>query len=283
MKNLVVFLFLTSIACNKITSGSDLETQDISRIQKLGILGKDEIIIQFYSQLYNEAAGNFFTQKRIASYWIDQDDSAKTKINSAFLKDVISMDTVVYAGATYAPFIRVTTKDSAEFNVYFDGGKNEIRKTFIQAIGVWRKQQKEFAQVVLNEKSAQKKPIETVKEIFDDYVKYDESTDSKDDKTAMEAALQTLAKTKNSVRDLKILLDVWMYYDPTDFPIRDLIVRSFNETGPRPKKPSTNGSLTKRKGKTRIRLLSPTCSNWQRIFHESAPEKAFAIQIYVCF
>ena len=65
-------------------------------------------------------------------------------------------------------------------------------------------------------------PTRTVERIFNDYIKYSESTDSKDNKNAMTTALTLLqASAKNS--DFYLLVNVWMYYDPTDFPTRTLI------------------------------------------------------------
>ncbi len=63
-------------------------------------------------------------------------------------------------------------------------------------------------------------PFGVVKKIFNDYVKYEEGIDSEENKEAMKKALQSL-KNKVEEKDLQTLIDVWMYYDPTDFPTRD--------------------------------------------------------------
>lgn len=64
--------------------------------------------------------------------------------------------------------------------------------------------------------------IQIVKRVFRNYIRFDESTDSPENKAVMEKALRELQITYRS-NDLSLLLDVWMYYDPTDFPTRDLI------------------------------------------------------------
>ena len=67
-------------------------------------------------------------------------------------------------------------------------------------------------------------PIEKIKRIFSDYVEFNESTDSSKDKGEMEKSLNRLRKLKNP-NDIKLVLNVWMYYDPTDFPTRQLTYR----------------------------------------------------------
>ena len=83
-------------------------------------------------------------------------------------------------------------------------------------------------------------PIQTVERIFNSYVKYAEGTDSKDNEAAMARALTSLQQ-ESSVRDLPALINVWMYYDPTDFPVRELIEPIFNKN-----KPATLAAIDKR-------------------------------------
>ncbi len=64
--------------------------------------------------------------------------------------------------------------------------------------------------------------IEHIKSVFDEYVQSDESTDSPENKALMESSLKALCHVKNP-HDLELLLNVWMYYDPTDFPTRQLV------------------------------------------------------------
>lgn len=135
----ISFLF---IACNKITSGNDLTESDIQKIKQLGILNDNEGIIKFYSEYKKNVAGNFFTNKRIASYWKDENNKTKDKINSAFYQDIIRIDTITNAGASFSPYINVMRKDSTQFKVCFDGEKAEIRKTFEEVISIWKSNKK---------------------------------------------------------------------------------------------------------------------------------------------
>lgn len=130
-------LFIVFTACHAIKTGEELNETDTRRIQQLGLLDSDENILKFYSEFKTSVAGNFFTNKRMANYWIDEDNKDKNQISTAFYTDIISMDTVYNAGLTYAPFLRVTRADSSSFKVYFDGNKEELRKTFLEAIETW--------------------------------------------------------------------------------------------------------------------------------------------------
>lgn len=131
-------MLILIIACNKITSGDNLTKSDIQKIQELGILNKSEKIIKFYSEYKNNVAGNFFTDKRVASYWQDENDKTKNELNSAFYQDITKIDTVAYAGATYSPYINVTRKDNTTFKVHFDGERKEVQKTFKEVISIWK-------------------------------------------------------------------------------------------------------------------------------------------------
>jgi hypothetical protein len=71
-------------------------------------------------------------------------------------------------------------------------------------------------------------PIQTVERIFNQYVAFSEGTDSKENKDAMTDALMALQKSSDQ-RDLPLLIDVWMYYDPTDFPVRNFVEPVFNK------------------------------------------------------
>lgn len=65
-------------------------------------------------------------------------------------------------------------------------------------------------------------PILSIKRVFDEYIKFQESTDSQEDKELMAKSLKSIVKLSDS-GELDILVNVWMYYDPTDFPCRTLV------------------------------------------------------------
>lgn len=85
------FLFISILlfaSCNKIETGDTLGKTDVERIRSLNLLDKDEKIYKFYSEYKNKVAGNFFTDKRMASYWIDKHDKSKDKRVFAYYPDI---------------------------------------------------------------------------------------------------------------------------------------------------------------------------------------------------
>jgi hypothetical protein len=133
------FLLLLLTACNHIKTGDKLNSDDITRIQKLNLLGKNEKIYKFYSEFKRKVAGNFFTNKQLAKYWIDEKDKSKNEISFAFYKDIKSIDTVYNAGATYCPYMLITKKDNSQFKVCVDGKREEIKLFFEEALDEWNK------------------------------------------------------------------------------------------------------------------------------------------------
>jgi hypothetical protein len=137
----VVLLLMTSCS-NDVESGRTLSAEDKAFIRKLGILDKDEKIILFDSQggLFkpNETSGNFFTEKRIASYWIDERRGERTEINSAFYSDI---DTIwrysKYRAVTLASYLEVHRKNGTKFKVYVDADSAGTWKFFNRALEEW--------------------------------------------------------------------------------------------------------------------------------------------------
>jgi hypothetical protein len=131
------FVLLVLVSCNHIETGDTLKKADIELIRKLNLLDKDEKIYKFYSEFKNEVAGNFFTDRRIAKYWIDERDKTNEMTSFAFYPDIRSIDTVFYAGATYCPYMLVTKTDGSNFKVCVDGKRKEIKAFFEEALTKW--------------------------------------------------------------------------------------------------------------------------------------------------
>ena len=69
-------------------------------------------------------------------------------------------------------------------------------------------------------------PFQTIHRIFSDYLNNKKNTDSKENKDSMENSLKTLQHS--SVKDeLYLLINVWMYYTPSDFPTKELVTPIF--------------------------------------------------------
>ena len=71
-------------------------------------------------------------------------------------------------------------------------------------------------------------PVVVVRQIFENYIKYQESPDSQENKTRMASALKSL-QTTSDTSDFQLLINVWMYYQATDFPTKDLIYPIFEK------------------------------------------------------
>jgi len=84
------------------------------------------------------------------------------------------------------------------------------------------------------------RPIQTVERIFNNYIKSSGDIDSLDNERAMARALSSL-RQESSEKDLPLLINVWMYYDPTNFSVRELIEPIFNKD-----KPSSLAAINRR-------------------------------------
>jgi hypothetical protein len=138
-----IFIFsiiiLTTACRNRIETGQTLSNADISFIQSLKLLDTSEKIIQFYSEYKKKNAGNFFTNKRMATYWIDPHNKSKDNVSFAFYPDIKSVDTIYYAGLTYCPYLLVTKNDNTQFKVLVEGSRQELKTFFETAIVEWRR------------------------------------------------------------------------------------------------------------------------------------------------
>lgn len=99
--------------------------------------------ISFILEYKKNVAGNFFSDKRLANYWLDDRDKSKDKTVFAYYADIKEIDTIFYAGATYSQYMLVTKTDDSQFKVYVDGKRNEIKAFFEEALSIWT--QKKFA------------------------------------------------------------------------------------------------------------------------------------------
>ncbi len=135
----VTLILLLLISCNKIENSKTLDKKDIEYIKSLGLLKEDETIYGFYSQFKISVAGNFFTNQRIASYWIDKRNSKRNIVKFAYYNEIIKIDTVYNVGVTYSPYLLVTKANDSTFNVCVDGEKEEIKAFYEGVIREWKK------------------------------------------------------------------------------------------------------------------------------------------------
>lgn len=136
---LFTLVLLLSSCDNPIETANTLTRQDFDHLHSLKLLDTNEQLHKFYSEYKKSVAGNFYTDKRLASYWLDEHDSSKNKVEYAFYKDIMKIDTVYYAGATYCPYMLITKTNGSSFKVCVDGTKKEITDFFNDAIIKWKR------------------------------------------------------------------------------------------------------------------------------------------------
>jgi hypothetical protein len=142
MKHFLPILLLITVAvtsCQEIETGDSLAKKTIDNIKWLGLLDDKEIIIRFYSNYRKDVAGNFFTDKRIAHYWLLGGKDAGKDRDFAFYPDIIAIDTTYDVPDTFVPYMTITKKDSSRFKVYVDGTRKEVKTFFEEAIQLWKK------------------------------------------------------------------------------------------------------------------------------------------------
>ena len=119
-----------------------LNKKEIQYIKKLGLLNDQEHIIYFNSQgsLFSiKSSGNFISNKRLATYWIDNHDKNKNTIDFAFYEDIDTIKCVEnYRSLTYASYLLVKKKNQQEIKIYVDADSNLTWKFFNKAISNWQ-------------------------------------------------------------------------------------------------------------------------------------------------
>ncbi|NOQ70940.1 MAG: hypothetical protein GQ574_03000 [Crocinitomix sp.] len=135
---LAVFFSVTSCG-SKMREGNEITATELHYIQELGLLDEGETIILFDSQSSFEVSGNFFTNKRMASYW--QND--KPHEDHATFAYYQSIDTIILIDRvkdlSYASYLEVHVNDSSLFNVNVDADSVATYDFYNQALAQWKK------------------------------------------------------------------------------------------------------------------------------------------------
>lgn len=84
---------------------------------------------------------------------------------------------------------------------------------------------------ITNQDKTSKQHFENIRTVFENFIKHQESTDSPDNKDLMSKSLKSLTIVANK-DELELLINVWMYYDPTDFPDIPEIYRILKNSRP---------------------------------------------------
>lgn len=129
----IVFILFS---CNSsLQTGNELSQNQVDYIKKLGLLSENEEIIFFDSQGGYKTSGNFLSDKRLATYWIDKKFPDESTIEFAFFDNIDSIKLIDKTTAvTLASYIEVYVNDSSNFKVYLDCGKDELLKFYDKSL-----------------------------------------------------------------------------------------------------------------------------------------------------
>ncbi|MFT5821570.1 MAG: hypothetical protein ACI8ZM_002823 [Crocinitomix sp.] len=134
----MVMLLLFGCTSN-VRKGSEIKASEKYYIQELGLLAENEEIILFDSQSSFEVSGNFFTDKRMASYW-QNDKPHEDHTTFAYYENI---DTIILinriADISYASYLEVHVNDNSYFKVYTDGDSATIHNFYNEALAQWQK------------------------------------------------------------------------------------------------------------------------------------------------
>ncbi|XLS30027.1 hypothetical protein ACJD0Z_04200 [Flavobacteriaceae bacterium M23B6Z8] len=116
------------------TNSDKLTNNDINYIKKLNLLDADERIVWFDSQLTVKSSGNFLTNKRIASYWIDKYNKERSYLTFALLKDIDSVKLKDLSNSiTYSSHIEVF-KGNESFRVYIGQDTLKVKEYYRETL-----------------------------------------------------------------------------------------------------------------------------------------------------
>lgn len=139
MKNGWSVFLLLLLSCNRIEAGSALSPADAAFVRSLGLLDNGETMQRFYSNFTRRTAGSFFTDKRMAHYWLGSRDSCEHQRECAFYPDITAVDPVFKVPDFDCPFLLVRKKDQTTFRVYMDGSPAEMQRFYQEALGAWNR------------------------------------------------------------------------------------------------------------------------------------------------
>ncbi len=130
---LLISLFISS--CNLIQNNDKLNQSDLIYLENLGLLTKGENVIWFDSQLDKKTSGNFLTNKRIASYWIDKYDKNKSFKHFLMLEDIDSLLLKDLSKSTsHSSYIEIYSKGK-NIKVYIDKDSTVLSNYFNKVRG----------------------------------------------------------------------------------------------------------------------------------------------------
>ncbi len=145
MKTFLSIFFISALlhlaSCSsKNKNEHNLTTKDLQFIRELGILDADEEILLFESNggiSGLKRSGNFVTEKRVASYWIENN---LTEMSFAIYSQIDSMKLNNKTTAiTLASSITIYANDNTTFELYIDADSARLNQFYNQTLQLWMK------------------------------------------------------------------------------------------------------------------------------------------------
>lgn len=140
MKNFCfALLSVLLVSCTHIKTGADLSADEVAFIRSVGLLAPGETIHQFYSNFKLRKAGSFYTDQRMAHYWLDGKDTNQHQREYAFYSDILAVEPIFHVPDFDSPFLKVSRKNQTTFRVYMDGSPEEMQRFYQKALDAWKR------------------------------------------------------------------------------------------------------------------------------------------------
>lgn len=137
----LISTLLFAVSCGwKAKNESNLTPKDLQFIRELRILDSNETILLFetngdFSGL--KQSGNFITNKRVASYWIENNVK---ELNFAFYSHIDSLKLNSRTNAvTLASSITIFANDKTTFELYIDADSARLNQFYDKTLEIWQK------------------------------------------------------------------------------------------------------------------------------------------------
>lgn len=136
------FFFALALLASSCTSpknipGESLTQEQENYLRELFVLDAEEVIVTYNDSYRFNTHGSFYTNKRVAGYWVGEDQS-QNNIVSVLYEDIKSMTLSDMSGSQGSPsFILITKKNGRSVQVFVDGKSKEVGAFFEGVQGYW--------------------------------------------------------------------------------------------------------------------------------------------------
>ncbi len=123
-------LIMVSVGCGRSTNTVGPVLPELEKhLVAIGLLDPQEAVLGFTTNHNDEEARAFFTNKRIAWYWLNEKDTTQNSKHSAYYPEISTASLTLSNRWDDAHFITIKTIGANEFNAYL-GGSKEFAQSF---------------------------------------------------------------------------------------------------------------------------------------------------------